>query len=156
MGAATVASMAGAATAGAAANIAGGASALNAAFSAAQQNMASGGGMFTGSGDTSHSPGSTSNSLAAAMGTGARFAAEMGSHLAKAAVTVAKQTAGTMGNDFEDRVSATMGGRIAAAIKASGPTQAPEPAFEGNSLAASNETSVDHVAEVAAFRDRRS
>ena len=94
MGAAAAAGMAGAATAGAAANIAGGASALNAAFSAAQQNMASGGGMFAGSGDANHSPGSTSNSLAAAMGTGARFAADMGSHLAQGAASVAKATAG--------------------------------------------------------------
>jgi type IV secretion system protein VirB6/type IV secretion system protein TrbL len=111
--------------------------------------------MFAGSGDTSHSPGSTSNSLAAAMGTGARFAADMGSHLAKGAATVAKQTAGEMADDFGSRVSETMGGRIAAAIKASGQAEAPEPAFEGNSLAASNQTSVDPDAEVAAFRDRR-
>jgi type IV secretion system protein TrbL len=155
LGAAAAASMAGAATAGAATNIAGGASALKAAFSAAQQNMASGGGMFAGSGDTNHSPGSISNSLAAAMGMGARFAVDMGSHLAQGAASVAKATAGQTVDDFKDRVSETMGGRIAAAIKASGQAVAPEPAFEGNSLAAASDTSVDPDAEVAAFRDRR-
>jgi type IV secretion system protein TrbL len=141
--AAAAASMAGAASAGAAVNIAGGASAVQAAFNAAQQNMASGGSMFAGGGDGSHSPGSTSNSLGAAMGTGARFAAEMGAHLAKGATSVAKQAAGHTMDGFKDRVGETVGGRIAAAIKASGQGEAGEPAFEGNSVAAANETQLD-------------
>ncbi|SHM14453.1 type IV secretion system protein VirB6/type IV secretion system protein TrbL [Nitrosospira sp. Nsp11] len=121
---------------------AGGASAIKAAFDAAHDTMSSGGGMSTGLGGSPSGGGSgrSGGGLGQAMGTGARFAANMGSNLAKGSMAVAKAGAG-------DRVSQTPGGKIASAIRAS----MEQPEFTGNRFANSTDTTVDREAETEAF-----
>jgi hypothetical protein len=121
---------------------AGGASAIKAAFDAAHDTMSSGGGMSTGLGGSPSGGGSGlgGGGLGQAMGTGARFAANMGSNLAKGSMTVAKAGAG-------DRVSQTPGGKIASAIRAN----MEQPEFTGNRFANSTDTTVDREAETEAF-----
>ncbi len=70
----------------AAAHTAGGASAIKAAYDAAQGSMDAGSGMFTGVGQGGGgSPSGGRGGVGQAMGNGARFAAEMGSHFANSA-----------------------------------------------------------------------
>lgn len=122
---------------------AGGASALKAAYDAAHDHMGSGGGMFTGAGQGGGSPSGGGGGLSGAMGTGARFAADMGSNLAKGSVDVAKaRVAGTA-----DRISQTPGGKVASAIRAN----MGQPEFTGNKFAGSTDTTVDRQAETEAF-----
>ncbi|WP_097068063.1 P-type conjugative transfer protein TrbL [Nitrosovibrio sp. Nv4] len=141
--------MAAAMTMASATNAAGGASAIKAAFDAAQGNMESGGGMFSGGGQGGgSSPSGGHGGLRQAMGTGARFAAEMGSHLAKGSMDVVKtKIAGT-----GDRVSQTPGGKVASAIRAS----MEQPEFTGNKFAGSTDTTLDKEAEAEAFVNSKS
>ncbi|OLL27308.1 P-type conjugative transfer protein TrbL [Burkholderia sp. SRS-W-2-2016] len=127
--AAAAAATAGAAVMAGASGAAGGASALKAAFQSAQQNMASGGGMFSGSsgssggGSSSGSGGGVSASTGgsggfmSAMGTAGRFAADMGSNLAKGAGQVAKDKVGSMAASTKERIADTTGGKVASAIR---------------------------------------
>ena len=122
-------------------NVGGGPSAIKAAFDAAHDTMSSGGSMSTGFGGSPSSGGSGGGGgLGNAMGTGARFAAHMGSNLAKGEMAVAKAGAGS-------RVSQTPGGKIASAIRAS----MEQPEFTGNRSANSTDTTVDREAETEAF-----
>ncbi len=88
----------------------------------------------------SPSGGGGGGGLGQAMGTGARFAANMGSNLAKGGMAVAKAGAG-------GRVSQTPGGKVASAIRAN----MEQPEFTGNRFAHSTETTVDREAETEAF-----
>ena len=101
--------------------------------------------MFTGGGQGGDSTSGGSSGLGQAMNTGARFAAEMGSHLAKGTMQAAK--ADIAGG----RMNQTPGGKVASAIRAN----MPEPEFKGNAFANSTETTVDAEAEAAAFRDSK-
>lgn len=136
--------MAAAMTMASATNVAGGASAIKAAFDAAQGNMESGGGMFSSGGQGGgSSPSGGHGGLRQAMGAGARFAADMGSHLAKGSMDVVKtKVAGT-----GDRVSQTPGGKVASAIRAN----MEQPEFTGNKFASSTDTTLDKEAETEAF-----
>lgn len=104
--AAAAAATAGAAVMAGASSAAGGASALKAAFQSAQQNMASGSGMFSG-GSSGGGSGSSS---------GGKFAADMGANLAKGAGQVAKDKVGSMAASAKERIADTTGGKIASAI----------------------------------------
>ncbi|WJF90214.1 P-type conjugative transfer protein TrbL [Paraburkholderia bonniea] len=134
--AAGAAATAGAAVMAGASSAAGGASALKAAFQSAQQNMASGSGMFSGgssgggsgsigggSGGGSGSDGRISSvsggsrDFASAMGTAGKFAADMGANLAKGAGQVAKDKAGSMATSAKEQIADTTGGKIASAIR---------------------------------------
>ncbi|WP_217628079.1 P-type conjugative transfer protein TrbL [Nitrosospira sp. Nsp13] len=132
----------------AAAHTAGGASAIKAAYDAAQGSMDAGSGMFTGvgQGGGSDSAGGRGG-VGQAMGTGARFAAEMGSHFAKGSMQATKEKFAGDGS----RVSQTPGGKVASAIR----SNMKEPEFKGNAFANSTETAVDAEAEAAAFRDSK-
>ena len=146
--AAAATGMATAMTMAAATNAAGGASAIKAAFDAAQGNMESGAGMFTGAGQGGDSPsGGRGGSLGQAIGTGARFAADMGANLAQGGLDVAKEKASATGG----RVSQTPGGKVASAISAN----MEKPEFTGNSFSGSTDTTMDRDAEAAAFRDSK-
>lgn len=81
---------------GAGVSVAGGASALKAAFSAAQQSTGGSGGSIGGA---------------------AKMAASMGGHLARGAMSVAKERSQTHG-----RVANTLGGRVASAIQGENPS----------------------------------
>lgn len=143
MGAAAAA-YAGSSALGALSNVAGGAQALKEAFKAAQQSLGSSGGI--GSERTSGSGG-----LASAMGNIGRFASEMGSHLAKGASLHAGSKVSAMKESFKDRVSDTVGGKIASAINGSrgnspsdgsqgqGKGRNTNDRFNGNSLGAGKE-----------------
>ncbi|MFL9951965.1 P-type conjugative transfer protein TrbL [Paraburkholderia nemoris] len=128
--AASAAATAGSAVMAGASSAAGGASAIKAAFQSAQQNMASGSGMFSGgSGGGSGSIGGSgggggagsvsgsSSGFASAMGTAGKFAADMGANLAKGAGQVAKDKAGSMAASAKERIADTAGGKIASAIR---------------------------------------
>ena len=130
-----------------AAHAAGGASAIKAAYDAAQGSMETGQAMFTGAGQGGDSPSGGRGGLGQAMNTGARFAAEMGSHLAKGTLQATKEKFAGDGS----RASQTPGGKVASAIRAS----MPEPEFKGNAFANSTETTLDAEAEAAAFRDSK-
>jgi type IV secretory pathway TrbL component len=128
-----------------AANAAGGASAIKAAFDAAHSSMESGVGLFA---DRRGGQGSTpSGGLPQAMGTTARFAAEMGSHLARGGMEAVKSSVASQSG----RVAQTPGGKVASAIRAN----MPEPEFKGNAFSGSKETKLDPEAEAAAFRDSK-
>ena len=109
MGAA-MAATAGAGVMGAASSLAGGASAIGAAFQAAQQGMAAAGG---GGASSSASGGG----LAAAMGSAGRFAADMGSHLAKGISETVGDKVDSMKEAAQDRIANTLGGKVASAIE---------------------------------------
>jgi type IV secretion system protein TrbL len=126
--AAAAAATAGAAVMAGASSAAGGASALKAAFQSAQQNMSSGSGMFSGgsgggsgSGSLGGSGGGASSGGSAgfmsAMGTAGRFAADMGSNLAKGVGQVATDKVGSMAASASDRIANTTGGKVASAIR---------------------------------------
>jgi type IV secretion system protein TrbL len=169
--AATAASMAGAAVSAGATSAAGGAQALMAAFSKASAMASEGGGMSdvlsaaTSGGGNDAGGGS---SLASAMGGGfagsgsapgeqksgglmakaGKIAASTAANLAQGSWDVAKAKAGQMAETFKERADETVGGKVAAAIKASGDQ---ESAFDGNSLGAgkgdSNTSASDEVTD---------
>ncbi|HHJ1218823.1 TPA: P-type conjugative transfer protein TrbL [Proteus mirabilis] len=184
--------MAAAAAATGGAALAGSASAVMAAAGKASENMAAGtdllGGMFggggsggdgggpdgggggggSGGGSTPMASAAGDNSsgsgggFAAAAAKATRFTADMGANLAKGMHQTAKAS-------FDARVSQTAGGKIAAAIKASGidqqATESPSNAADGSSsgsdfgdssLSAANDnrTEVDQDSEVAAFANK--
>lgn len=78
-----------------------------------------------------------------------RITADAGGILAKGAATVAKNRANRIKESAKNRISNTVGGKIAAAIK----VQDTKPTFDTNSLA-SGETKVDRESEVASFVNR--
>ncbi|CAM8819219.1 P-type conjugative transfer protein TrbL [Burkholderia pseudomallei] len=163
--------MAGATSAG------GGASALMAAFQSAQQHVAEGTGMFSGSGGGgsgalgagSDSGGASSSSggsggFGSFMGNAGRFAADMGNNLAKGAGQVAKDKAASMVDSAKERVGQTTGGRVASAIRGGsdfrGSAGMDTASFAGDSLGAGSGRSRQNPMndEVAAFvnKDRSS
>ena len=147
--AAGAAAAAGGAVLAGATSAAGGASALKAAFQAAQQAHANGTGAFsstgggenqgsadtgsTGGGDTgsassaggggqsgtTSSTGSSGSGLSQAMGTAGKFAAEMGSQLAKGAKQGIQAKANAMADKAAERVAQTTGGKLASEIDGS-------------------------------------
>ncbi|ARO69805.1 P-type conjugative transfer protein TrbL (plasmid) [Xylella fastidiosa subsp. pauca] len=151
---AAVAAAAGSAIAAGVSSAGGGVSALKAAFQSAQQNMASGGGSGSGSGGNSAGVSSGgSSSFMSAMGTTGRFAADMGTSLAKGVGQVAKDKAGSMIASAKERVADTTGGKVASAIRNSMDAASGQNDFKGDSLAGAaqrgSETAMND--EVAAF-----
>ncbi|WP_322075545.1 P-type conjugative transfer protein TrbL [Burkholderia cenocepacia] len=142
--AAAAAATAGAAVMAGATSAAGGANALKAAFQSAQQHMAEGSGMFSGSGGGGSgglgggggSGGGGSGSLGGGassssggsggfssfMSNAGRFAADMGNNLAKGAGQVAKDKAASMMDSAKERIGQTTGGKIASEISNPGST----------------------------------
>ena len=116
----------------------GGASAIKAAFDAAHDSMSNGGGMSSGMSQGGQSP--SGGGLGQAMNTGARFAVNMGGHLAKGSFHAARQ-------GLSGAASQTPGGKVASAIR----ENMPEPEFKGNRFANSTETTLDREAEAEAF-----
>ncbi|AZR34862.1 P-type conjugative transfer protein TrbL [Xanthomonas vasicola] len=150
-----------------ASSAAGGASALKAAFQSAQQNMASGGGMFSGGGSASgggsgsgsgggvSSSSGGSSGFMSTMGNAGRFAADMGSNLAKGAGQVASNKAANMMDAAKEQIAQTTGGRIASVIsnRSSAGMDAGSN-FAGDSLGAGQQSAAAGVStndEVAAF-----
>jgi|JI8StandDraft_1071087.scaffolds.fasta_scaffold06465_4 type IV secretion system protein TrbL len=94
-----------------------------------------------------------------ALGTAGRIVADTAANLAKGSWDVAKERANAGAEAAQDRLSQTVGGKVAAAIKAQGTSTAsseqarPEAIFDGNSLSGASDTAVDAESEVAAFRD---
>nr|WP_244099583.1 P-type conjugative transfer protein TrbL [Burkholderia pyrrocinia] len=163
---ASAAASVGAAAMTGATSAAGGASALKAAFQSAQQNMADGGGMFSNSGGNSGSVGGSlggaspggsggSGSFASAMGTAGRFAADMGSNLAKGAGQIAKDKAANMMDAAKEQLAQTTGGKIASVISnRSSAGMGTGSNFAGDSLGAGQQRAAAEVNtndEVAAF-----
>lgn len=154
-----------------ASSAAGGASALKAAFQSAQQNMASGGGMFSGGGSASGGGGGSSSGggvssssggssgFMSAMGNAGRFAADMGSNLAKGAGTVAKDKAANMMDAAREQMAQTTGSKIASAISSrSGTGIDAGPSFTGDSLSAGQQSAAAGTTtndEVTAFVNRQ-
>lgn len=153
----------------------GGASALMAAFQSAQQHMAEGTGMFSGSGGGgsgalgagSDSGGASSSSggsggFGSFMGNAGRFAADMGNNLAKGAGQVAKDKAASMVDSAKERVGQTTGGRVASAIRGGsdfrGSAGMDTASFTGDSLGAGSGRSRQNPMnnEVAAFVNKDS
>ncbi|MCP5230373.1 P-type conjugative transfer protein TrbL [Accumulibacter sp.] len=95
-----------------------------------------------------------------ALGTVGRVATDAAANLVKGSWDVAKERANAGAEAAQERLSQTVGGKVAAAIKAQGTTATsseqlkPEPTFDGNSLSGASDTSVDADSEVSAFRDR--
>lgn len=77
-----------------------------------------------------------------------KVVADTAANLAKGGWDTAKAKAAAGVGATKDRISQTMGGQIAAAIKGQSTV------FDGNSLAGNNDKTVDAESEVAAFRDR--
>lgn len=146
-----------AATAAGGASMGGGAQAIYAAYQKAQENMSGTGGvgggsagMGGGSGMLSTQPGlggpvADTGGLARVMGTGARIGADMGARLARAAGTVARDS-------YKRATSDTIGGKMAAAIKAQdsdagGRESVPEDGsvFSGDSLSAAHPEARDFI-----------
>ena len=94
------------------------------------------------------STGSQRGGIGSALAKAGRIAADASANLARGTGDVAKEKASNRLDAIKERVSGTIGGQIASAIKAheSGPS------FEENSI--SGETQVDAENEIAAFRDR--
>nr|WP_231748585.1 P-type conjugative transfer protein TrbL [Burkholderia latens] len=163
MTASAAASVGSAAMAGAT-SAAGGTSALKAAFQSAQQNMASGGGMFSSgsngsvSGDGVSSSSGGSSGFMSATGMAGRFAADMGVNLAKGAGEIAKDKAANMADTAKERIAQTTGGKIASAISnKSGAAIDAGPSFAGDSLSGGQQTATGTTMndEVAAFVNRQ-
>ncbi|HHW4674385.1 MAG TPA: P-type conjugative transfer protein TrbL [Xylella fastidiosa subsp. pauca] len=153
---AAVAATAGSALAAGLSSAGGGVSALKAAFQSAQQNMASGGGSGSGSGSGGNSAGVSSggsSSFMSAMSTTGRFAADMGTSLAKGVGQVTKDKAGSVIASAKERVADTTGGKVASAIRNSMDAASGQNDFKGDSLAGAaqrgSETAMND--EVAAF-----
>lgn len=171
--AATAASMAGAAITAGATGAAGGAQALMTAFSKASaaasdggsggmgdiMSAATGGGGDAGSGSGLASAMGDSGGVLGEqksdglMGKAGKIAGGTAANLAQGSWDVAKTKAGQLAETFKERVSETVGGKVASAIKASGGGQ--EPAFGGNSLGAgAGDSSTSASDEVADFMSR--
>jgi type IV secretion system protein VirB6/type IV secretion system protein TrbL len=167
--AAMAAGMAGSAAMGGLTSMAGGGSAIKAAYDKAQANMGGDGGgampSFGGSGSTMNDGGVSA--LASAMGDDSNGAMPSfggsGSTMnggKGSTSTIANLTQGAMDvarASFTERVGETTGGRIAAAIRASGQGTGTNTSstFNDNSLSAGT-SEPDPESEVAAFRDRNS
>jgi hypothetical protein len=88
------------------------------------------------------------------------IAADAAANLAKGTAQVAKEKMASIKEGATDRIAETLGGKIAAAIKAgnaqdqTGATIESVPTFEGNNLAGAGTSDVDAAAEVAAFANR--
>ncbi|HDR8996000.1 MULTISPECIES: P-type conjugative transfer protein TrbL [Burkholderiaceae] len=157
------ASAAGSAAMGAASSAAGGASALKAAFQSAQQNMASGNGMFTGGGSgssgTSGSSSGGSSSFASVFGNAGKFAADMGASLAQGAGAVAKDKAAGMMGAARDRIAQTAGGKISSVIQEGSTAKqqagADAASFTGDSVGGAQSRPQSINEEVAAFVNRQ-
>ncbi|MEM4988463.1 P-type conjugative transfer protein TrbL [Collimonas sp. H4R21] len=177
--AATAAATAGAGAIAGASSAAGSASALKAAFQSAQESMAAGGGSSGAGGGSSGGRGSSGapggnsgGGFAAAMGNAGRFAADMGSSLAKGASQVAKEKAGAINDAAHKQVADTTGGKIGSAIREqsywanssddssqqiTSNADALQHSFDGNALGAGEEAENDGIQtasindEVAAF-----
>lgn len=170
--AASAATSVGSAAMAGATSAAGGASTLKAAFQSAQQHMAEGAGMFSGSGGGSGSFGGGANSptggsggFSSFMSNAGRFAADMGNNLANGAGQVAKDKAASMTGSAKEHVGQTTGGRIAAAIRGGSDYRdsagTDTASFAGDSLGAGNDRRQQQSPmndEVAAFvnQDRSS
>jgi len=95
-----------------------------------------------------------------ALGTVGRVATDAAANLVKGSWDVAKERANAGAEAAQERLSQTVGGKVAAAIKAQGTIATsseqlkPEPTFDGSSLSGASDTSVDADSEVSAFRDR--
>jgi type IV secretion system protein TrbL len=164
--------MAGAAAMNGMTSMGGGASAIKAAYEKAQANMGGDGGgampSFGGSGSTmngGNDSGSTRSNSGASAGSDTKRNVPDGTPAAKAG----KGSTSTIGNlaqgamdvaraNFSERVAETTGGKIAAAIRASGEGAEinTSSTFNDNSLSAGTNEPVDPESEVAAFRDRNS
>lgn len=96
------------------------------------------------SGQGGGSPGGGGSSFS----TTGKVVADTAANLAKGGWDTAKAKAAAGVGATKDRISQTMGGQIAAAIKGQSTV------FDGNSLAGNNDRTVDVESEVAAFRDR--
>ncbi|CAJ4224463.1 putative plasmid conjugal transfer protein [Burkholderia pseudomallei] len=153
--------MAGATSAG------GGASALMAAFQGAQQHMAEGTGMFSGSGGSgalsggSGSGGSSSGgsgSFGSFMSNAGRFAADMGNNLAKGSGQVAQDKAASMMGFAKERIGQTTGGKIASEIRRDSDFRRSDGAemasFSGSSSGGADQATPMND-EVAAFVNRQ-
>ncbi|WP_224056327.1 P-type conjugative transfer protein TrbL [Burkholderia vietnamiensis] len=163
------AASAGSAVMAGATSAAGGASALMAAFQGAQQHMAEGTGMFSGSGGggsgalggdsggASNSSGG-SGSFGSFMGNAGRFAADMGANLAKGASQVAKDKAMSMMDSAQERVAQTAGGKIASEIRGNFDSRrsagAEMASFAGSSMGGADQA-MPMNDEVAAFVNRQ-
>ncbi|HDR9268200.1 TPA: P-type conjugative transfer protein TrbL [Burkholderia vietnamiensis] len=163
------AASAGSAVMAGATSAAGGASALMAAFQGAQQHMAEGTGMFSGSGGggsgalggdsggASNSSGG-SGSFGSFMGSAGRFAADMGANLAKGASQVAKDKAMSMMDSAQERVAQTAGGKIASEIRGNFDSRrsagAEMASFAGSSMGGADQA-MPMNDEVAAFVNRQ-
>ncbi|CAJ2828821.1 putative plasmid conjugal transfer protein [Burkholderia pseudomallei] len=148
---------------------AGGASALMAAFQGAQQHMAEGTGMFSGSGGggsgalgggsggASSSSGG-SGSFGSFMGNTGRFAADMGANLAKGASQVAKDKVMSMMDSAQERVAQTAGGKIASEIRGDSDSRrsagAETASFSGSTSGSAHQATPMND-EVAAFVNRQ-
>ena len=168
------AAMAGRAVMGAAAGAAGGTSAIQAAFQKVSANMSGGGDMPSmgsivggggdgamggsggGSGGEAGTAGSSPFSQAAGF-SGGDSGGGSGSGFGRAAKLavgtvgeLAKGVGSSVSSSFQERVSETAGGKLAASIRKSmEPANGEKEQFSGNSLGAGSEND-----EVAAFRDR--
>ncbi|MCD0502135.1 P-type conjugative transfer protein TrbL [Bordetella petrii] len=155
------AAMAGKAVMGAAAGAVGGTSAIQAAFQKASASMSGGGdsgdsamgGSGGGSGGEAGTAGSSPFSQAAGFSGGGDSSGGFGRAAKLAAGTVgelAKGVSASVSSSFQERVSETAGGRLAASIRETmEPANGEKEQFSGNSLGAVSEND-----EVAAFRDR--
>ncbi|MBE0267788.1 P-type conjugative transfer protein TrbL, partial [Xylella fastidiosa subsp. fastidiosa] len=94
-----------------------------------------------------------SSSFMSAMGTTGRFAADMGTSLAKGVGQVVKDKAGSMIASAKERVADTTGGKVASAIRNNIGAMSGQDDFKGDSLAGAaqrgSETAMHD--EVAAF-----
>lgn len=103
-----------------------------------------------GSGSEEQSSAPKNKGVGAMLATAGRIVADASANLASGARDVAKQKASEKVDDVKERISGTLGGKIASAIT----ERDSVPSFTGDSI--SGETTVDAVEEVAAFRDNNS
>lgn len=136
MGAAMAGSAASAALSGGA-SVAGGGSAIKAAFQAAQQST----GLDSGGKGVQ---GNSNGGLASAMGSAGRFAAEMGSHLVSGTAQTVKDKVDSMKEAVAERISDTVGGKIAAAINGNANANSVNADSDGSSQMASNDSPLDN------------
>jgi type IV secretion system protein VirB6/type IV secretion system protein TrbL len=105
-------------------------------------------GSFSSGGEALASDSGQGGGGGSSFSTTGKVAADTAANLAKGGWDVAKAKAAAGVGATKNRISQTMGGQIAAAIKGQ------STAFDGNSLAGNNDRTVDAESEVAAFRDR--
>jgi hypothetical protein len=105
-------------------------------------------GSFSSGGEALASDSGQGGGGGSSFSTTGKVAADTAANLAKGGWDMAKAKAAAGVGATKNRISQTMGGQIAAAIKGQ------STAFDGNSLAGNNDRTVDAESEVAAFRDR--